>query len=85
VDVTISNVTISGGYAQAFGGGAILGGGAGDSLILSNSIITNNHTFGANSAAGISWSPAGSVTITNTTFSNNVSRFGGGRDPFPDQ
>ena len=73
VDVTITGVTISGGYAQVFGGGAILGGGAGDSLILSDSIITDNHTFGAYSAAGISWSPAGDVTITNTTFSNNVS------------
>src|SRR5262245_48113024 len=78
VAVSISGVTISNGAAQAFGGGAILGGGAGDSLALSNAVISNNCTFGANSAAGISWSPAGNVTISNTTFSNNASSQGAG-------
>jgi len=78
VAVSISGVTISNGAAQAFGGGAILGGGTNDSLILSNSVISNNCTTGVFSAAGISWSPAGNVTISNTTFSNNVSGQGGG-------
>src|SRR5436190_3448989 len=78
VAVSISGVTISNGAAQSFGGGAILGGGTNDSLNLSNSILSNNCTNGANSAAGISWSPSGNVTITNTTFLNNISGQGGG-------
>src|SRR5262245_39050069 len=78
VAIGISGVTISNGAAQAFGGGAILGGGTNDSLTLSNSVLSNNCTVGANSAAGISWSPDGNVTISNTTFSNNVSGQAGG-------
>lgn len=72
VSVSISGVTIENGAAQAFGGGAILGGGSGDSLILTNAVIRNNTCSGFFSGAGISWSPAGNVTITNTTFLNNV-------------
>src|SRR5262249_42780684 len=78
VAIGISGVTISNGAAQAFGGGAILGGGTNDSLTLSNSVLSNNCTVSANSAAGISWSPDGNVTISNTTFSNNVSGQAGG-------
>jgi CSLREA domain-containing protein len=78
VAVIISGVTISNGAAQAFGGGAILGGWTNDSLNLSNSVISDNCTTGFFSAAGISWSPDGNVTISNTTFSNNVSGQAGG-------
>jgi CSLREA domain-containing protein len=77
VAVSISGVTISGGFAQAFGGGAILGGGTNDTLLLTNAVITDNHCSGSFSGAGISWSPAGNATISNTTFSNNTCASGG--------
>src|SRR5262245_33802476 len=78
VAVSISGVTISNGAAQAFGGGAILGGGTNDSLALSDAVVSGNCTTGAFSAAGISWSPDGTVTISNTTFANNASGQGAG-------
>jgi CSLREA domain-containing protein/uncharacterized repeat protein (TIGR01451 family) len=78
VAVTISGVTLSGGFAQAFGGGAILGGGAGDSLSLSGDAITENGCGGLNSGAGLSWAPAGDVTISSSTFSNNICGQAGG-------
>lgn len=75
---SFSNLTISNGAAQAFGGGAILGGGTGDSLNLTNVTISGNCTSGGNNAAGISWSPSGNVTINNSTFTNNASGSGAG-------
>ena len=72
VAISITDVTITGGLAQAFGGGAILGGGTGDTLSLTNSILTGNGCSGSNSGAGINWSPAGNVTIDDTTFSDNT-------------
>jgi len=78
VAVTISGVTISGGFAQTLGGGAILGGGTNDSLSLTNVVIADNHCSGSFSGAGISWSPAGNVTISNSTFTNNTCVNGGG-------
>lgn len=78
VAVTLSGLTISGGHAQAFGGGAILGGWTGDSLVLTDDVITNNGCSGNYSAAGLSWSPAGDVTITGSTFSNNTCGQAGG-------
>jgi hypothetical protein len=77
IAVNISGLTISGGFAQAFGGGAILGGGTNDSLSLTNVTLTDNHCSGFFSGAGISWSPAGNVTISNSTFSNNTCASGG--------
>jgi CSLREA domain-containing protein len=72
VVVTISDVTISNGAAQGFGGGGILGGGpGGDYLTLSNSVISNNCTNGY-SGAGIAWSMEGYLTINNSTFSGNA-------------
>ena len=78
VAISISGVTITGGEAQAFGGGAILGGGPGDTLTLSESLVSGNGCSGNNSGAGINWSPAGNVTITNSTFSNNLCNEAGG-------
>ena len=79
ITVSISGVTIANGAAQAFGGGAILGGGTNDALTLSNAVVSGNCTTGAFSAAGISWSPDGNLTISNTTFANNASGQGPGR------
>jgi hypothetical protein len=78
VAISISGVTISGGEAQAFGGGAILGGGPGDTLTLANSVVSGNGCSGNNSGAGINWSPAGNVTITDSTFSDNTCGEAGG-------
>ena len=78
VAVTFSGVTISGGQAQAFGGGAILGGGTSDSLSLSGDNISGNGCSGNNSGAGLSWAPAGTVSITSSTFSNNTCAEAGG-------
>ena len=78
VAISISGVTISGGSAQAFGGGAILGGGPADTLTLSDSVVSGNDCSGNNSGAGINWSPAGNVTITDSTFSSNTCNEAGG-------
>ena len=78
VSVTLSDVTISGGFAQAFGGGAILGGGPSDSLDLSAVVISGNGCAGLNSGGGLSWAPSGDVTISQSTFSNNVCGEAGG-------
>lgn len=78
VAVSLSNLTITGGDAQAFGGGAILGGSTGDSLVLTDDVISGNGCSGYNSAAGLSWSPAGDVTITGSTFSHNTCGQAGG-------
>jgi outer membrane protein OmpA-like peptidoglycan-associated protein len=78
VAVTLSGLTISGGYAQGFGGGAILGGGTGDSLSLSGDVISGNGCSGNNGGAGLSWGSAGTVSIINSTFSNNVCGEAGG-------
>ncbi len=80
--MTITGVTISGGTAQGYGGGAILGGAPGDLLVLSNSIIRDNHTSDTDSAAGISWGAGGNVTITNTEFINNIAHGDGGAISF---
>lgn len=72
--VNISGVTISNGAAQEYGGGGILGGGIGDVLNLSDSVISNNctSTHGANTdGAGIAWGADGILNISNTVFSDN--------------
>ena len=78
VAISLSGVSITGGEAQSFGGGAILGGGTGDSLTLTNVVIASNGCTGTNSGAGLSWSPAGNVTITGSTFANNTCAQAGG-------
>ncbi|HEV8267118.1 MAG TPA: CSLREA domain-containing protein, partial [Thermoanaerobaculia bacterium] len=76
VSVTLSDLTISGGVSQTFGGGAILGGASPpDSLSLTNVTITGS--TGVNAGAGIKWT-GGNVTITNCVFTNNVSSSQGG-------
>jgi trimeric autotransporter adhesin len=120
--LSISNVTLTGGNCTntttndcGFGGGAILAGGlAGDSLTLTNVVLSNNSTgstddggavameapdftvtnctFSGNTAnnetggginfVGVAGSAPneafGSISITNSTFSNNISVAGGG-------
>jgi hypothetical protein len=78
VAVSISGVTIENGSAQAFGGGAILGGGPGDTLTLANSVVSGNTCSANNSGAGINWGDDGDVTITGSTFANNTCSVGAG-------
>jgi len=76
VSVTLSDLTISGGVSQTFGGGAILGGSSPpDTLSLTNVTITGS--TGGNAGAGIKWT-GGNVTIMNCVFTNNVSSSQGG-------
>ncbi len=76
---TISNVTIENAtnVNRAFGGGAILAGGPGDSLTLNNCILQNNSTTnGATSVArnggAIGYSGGGNLMVLNCQFLNNT-------------
>jgi uncharacterized repeat protein (TIGR02543 family) len=72
IAVSISGITISGGVGDIYGGGGILGGWTDDSLTVSNCVITGNSTTSGNNGGGISWGGGGSLTIQNSTISNNT-------------
>lgn len=72
ITVVITGLTISGGIGANYGGGGILGGWTGDSLTVTNCIITNNSTTGGNNGGGISWGGGGNLTIQSSTISNNI-------------
>lgn len=82
VTVTISGLTITGGSDSSFGGGGIIGGSAsattGDTLTLNAVTVTDNASSVGSSAAtnkfggGVQF-VGGSLTITNSTISNNTS------------
>lgn len=70
-EVSLQNLTITGGNTTGSGGGIEHGGG---SLILTDVTIAGN----SGSDGGGIWSQAGSLTITNSTIANNTGTFGGG-------
>ena len=76
VVVNISGVRITGGNSpsDSFGGGGLIGGGAGNTLNLSNSIFENNSDINAATAKGgaIEWAGGGFLNIDNCTFNNNT-------------
>ena len=79
VAVSISGLTVSGGRVTTFGGAGIIAGSGtaatSDTLTISNSVITGNQVNSAttNKPGGGLQFIGGSLTITNTTFSNNSS------------
>ncbi|HEV3081489.1 MAG TPA: hypothetical protein VGY66_17045, partial [Gemmataceae bacterium] len=75
VQIAIASVEITGGNAQAFGGGGIVGGGAGNSLMLNDVIVTGNASHNGPGGGGIEFD-GGNLTLTNCTISNNTA-FGG--------
>jgi len=77
---SISGVTITGGKeTTAVGGGGIISGSVGNTVSVTNCIISNNSATGTGTfgGGGISHS-GGSLTITGTTFSNNSTSGSGG-------
>ena len=73
VTVSISNLTISGGQGDLFGGGGIVAGGTSDLLTVSDCVITNNSTTATNNGGGISFTGGGDLVIQNgTVISNNT-------------
>lgn len=76
VVVNISGVRITGGNSPSdnFGGGGLIGGGAGNTLNLSNCIFENNSDINALTAkgGGIEWAGGGFLNIDNCTFNNNT-------------
>jgi hypothetical protein len=82
VAVRVSNVTITGGKDETFGGAGIIGGSGDaatpDSLTIDNSVITGNVANAQNQdrsnnpGGGVQFS-GGSLTITSSTISNNSS------------
>jgi hypothetical protein len=89
--LTIQNVTLTGGNCTnegdcGFGGGAILAGGfTGDSLTITNAVMSNNGanpsgTGAAGQANGgvIDFETPAGLTITGSTFSNNTASAAGG-------
>ncbi len=76
---SLSNLTIQGAtnVNRAFGGGAILAGGPGDSLALTNCVVQDNSTSNGTSSVGsngggISYSDGGNLTIANSVFANDT-------------
>lgn len=69
-----SPIDIVNGNTQNFGGGAIIGGGAGNTLNLSNCIFENNSDVISNTAKGgaVEWAGGGFLNIDNCTFNNNT-------------
>jgi hypothetical protein len=85
VAVSISNVTISGGQGDLYGGGGIVAGDPGDVLTVSNCVITGNSTTATNNGGGISFSGGGDLIIQNgTVISNNTATQGIGGGIFFD-
>jgi predicted outer membrane repeat protein len=80
VVVNISGVRITGGNSPSdnFGGGGLIGGGAGNTLNLSNCTFENNSDVNAMTAkgGGIEWAGGGFLNIDNCTFNNNTAGSG---------
>ena len=91
IPVTLQNLTLTGGVCNDSsgldctddGGGAVLGGGPGDNLIITNVTMSNNESnpstteYNAENGGALTYA-GGALTITSSTFtSNNASAFGG--------
>ncbi len=76
VVVNISGIRITGGNSPTdnFGGGGLIGGGAGNTLNLSNCIFDNNvdSVSSTPKGGGIEWAGGGFLNIDNCTFNNNT-------------
>ena len=77
VVVNISGVRITGGNTPAdkFGGGGLIGGGAGNTLNLSNCVFENNSDISSSltpKGGGVEWAGGGFLNINNCTFNNNT-------------
>ncbi len=78
VTFSIQNVTLQNGVGGAGGGGgAILGGGIGDALNVTNVVFLNNRTSSFNGGA-ISFTGGGTLNVQNSTFTSNQSPTGNG-------
>jgi predicted outer membrane repeat protein len=77
---SISDVTITGGKeTTAVGGGGIISGAIGNTMSVTNCVISGNSATGTGTFGGGGISHAGgSLTITGTTFSNNSTSGSGG-------
>ena len=77
---SISDVTLTGGKeTTAVGGGGIISGAIGNTMSVTNCVISNNSATGVGTFGGGGISHAGgSLTITGTTFSNNSTSGSGG-------
>lgn len=77
---TISGVTVTGGKeTTGVGGGGIISGSIGNSVTVTNCVISGNSATGAGTFGGGGIShEGGSLTITGTTFSNNSTTASGG-------
>lgn len=82
VQLSISNVTLSGGSpASGNGGGILAGSTSGDTLTLSNVVISGNSTAATGNGGGVFFASASGttpLTITNSAFTNNTASGGEG-------
>lgn len=80
VVINITGIRITGGNSPSdnFGGGGLIGGGAGNTLNISNCLFENNSDVNALTAkgGGIEWAGGGFLNINNCTFNNNTAGSG---------
>ena len=75
VVVNLSGVRITGGNTPSdnFGGGGLIGGGAANTLNLTNCIFENNRDVTSTAKGGaVEWAGGGFLNINNCTFNNNT-------------
>ncbi len=75
VGFTITGVTVTGGSSNdGFGGGAIIAGGPGNALTLSNCAVNGNTSTSSSTpkGGGIEYSGGGVLSVNNCSFSNNA-------------
>jgi hypothetical protein len=78
-DLTLLNVTITGGNRlNSSGGGILLGDDGTASLIVRNSTITDNHATGGGSGGGIDGQTGGTILVEDSTISDNTAGDSGG-------
>ena len=83
VTVTVQDLSLTGGSAAHFGGGAILAGGPNDALsIVASAVYGNTSTT---NGGGIAFEGGGSLTIQGSTISGNTAPVGDGGGVFTSQ
>ncbi len=83
VSVTVQNLSLTGGSAGGYGGGGILAGGPSDALSIVSSAVYGNTS--STNGGGIAFEGGGTLTMQNSTISDNSAPAGDGGGVFTSQ